>query len=49
MADYLGNYGAVTEKVALLILQQVLEGLNFMHRSRILHGDIKGKDEKIQF
>ena len=42
IGDYLAQHGKMDESSALNILQQVLSGLEFMHRRRIIHGDIKG-------
>ncbi|XP_028405064.1 uncharacterized protein LOC114527571 [Dendronephthya gigantea] len=41
VGDFLARHGALSERNALKILKQVLSGLNFMHRNRIVHGDIK--------
>lgn len=41
VGDYLAKNGPFNEKCALHLLQQVLRGLDFMHRKYIVHGDIK--------
>ena len=42
VADYLAKNSPFNERNSLSILQQVLSGLDFMHRCRIIHGDVKG-------
>ena len=43
VADYLAKNDPFNERNSLSILHQVLSGLDFMHRCRIIHGDVKGK------
>ena len=42
VAHCLAKNGPFNERNSLSILQQVLSGLDFMHRCRIIHGDVKG-------
>lgn len=41
LASVIAKYGTLSEKLAVVYMKQVLEGLAYLHRNGVVHRDVR--------